>query len=210
MRILIAEDDTTSRTILKALLEKKGHEVVATCDGKEAWDAMRKADAPRLAVLDWEMPGMNGPGVCRKIRANENNRPPYIIMLTARDEKSDIVKGLKAGADDYLSKPYDAAELHARVEVGARIVGLQDELAGKVKELEEALAHIQTLEGIVPICMHCKRVRNGDNYWTQVEQYVAEHSNAKFSHGLCDECLDKHYPEPDDENDPVGDALAES
>lgn len=199
MRILIAEDDRTSRMLLKAVLIKCGHEVIVTKDGNEAWAAMRQPDAPRLAILDWMMPGMNGIDVCRLVRANDTQRPPYLLMLTAKDGKSDIVEGLRAGADDYLAKPYDKTELQARVEVGARIVGLQDQLTTRVKELREALDQVQTLQGIIPICMHCKRIRDGKNYWQQVEEYVSAHSEAKFSHGLCDDCLEKYYPEVSDD-----------
>ena len=107
MRILIAEDDFTSRTVLTGVLKKHGHEVVATVNGAEAWQAMQQPDAPPLAILDWMMPEMDGIDVCRRVRALETDRPPYIIMLTTKGEKADIVAGLEAGADDYLPKPYD-------------------------------------------------------------------------------------------------------
>ena len=105
--ILIAEDDPTSRTLLAAVLRKGGHEVVEACDGGEAWDVLQRPDAPRLAILDWMMPGLDGVAVVRNVRAVETDQPPYLIMLTTRNESNDIIEGLHAGADDYLVKPWD-------------------------------------------------------------------------------------------------------
>ena len=195
MRILIAEDDLTSRTILTAVLQKCGHEVVVTSDGAEAWEVLKRHDAPKLAMLDWMMPGLDGVTVCRRLRAIETDRPPYLILLTTRSEKDDIVEGLRAGADDYLSKPYDTEELQARIEVGSRIISLQNRLADKVQELREALNHVKTLQGILPICSYCKKIRDDQNYWQQVEEYVSSRSEALFSHSICPECMKKHYPQ---------------
>jgi DNA-binding response OmpR family regulator len=195
MKILIAEDDITSRSLLKVLLTKSGHEVVATENGAEAWQAMQQPDAPPLAILDWLMPEMDGIDVCRRVRALETDRPPYIIMLTTKGEKTDIVAGLEAGADDYLPKPYDSGELHARIDVGRRLIDMQTILVGKIEELREALDHIKTLQGILPICSFCKKIRDDQGYWSQVEGYISKHTDAQFSHGICPECLKQHYPE---------------
>ena len=195
MRILIADDDFTSRVMLAALLKKSGHEVVETTNGSESWEELRKPDAPRLAILDWMMPEMDGPEVVRRVRALETDQPPYIIMLTTRGEKADIIAGLDAGADDYLAKPFHPGELRARVEVGRRLIEMQEQLATQVRELRQALEHIKTLQGILPICMHCKKIRNDTGYWEQVEAYVGRHSEALFSHGIYPECMKQHYPE---------------
>lgn len=195
MRILIADDNLTSRTILAAVLQKLGYEVVAVPNGLEAWEALQQPNAPRLAILDWLMPDLDGPEVCRKVRARETDQPPYLILLTVRGGKKDISEGLHAGADDYLAKPFDPSELGARIEVGNRILALQDRLAGKVIELQDALNQIKTLRGIVPICASCKKVREDDGYWNQVEAFVSAHSEATFSHGICPDCAAKLYPE---------------
>jgi len=195
MRILIAEDDLTSRSMLAAVLRKAGHEPVETVNGLEAWEALQQPDAPRLVILDWMMPEMDGLEVVRRIRAVESDRPPYILMLTTKTDKAEIVAGLDAGANDYLAKPFDAGELRARVEVGRRLVEAQDALAGKIGELQRALAEIKTLRGIVPICARCKKIRDDAGFWQQVEVYVRNHSEAEFSHGICPECMKKLYPE---------------
>ena len=140
MRILIAEDDFTSRTVLAGVLRKEGHQVEATVNGAEAWQALQQPDAPALVILDWEMPEMDGPEVVRRVRALETDRPPYILMLTSRGEKADIIAGLEAGANDYLAKPFDPGELRARVEVGRRMVEMQAALIAS----REALAHQAT------------------------------------------------------------------
>jgi DNA-binding response OmpR family regulator len=195
MRILIAEDDFTSRTVLAGVLKKEGHEVMATINGAEAWQALQQPDAPLLAILDWMMPKMDGLEVVRRVRALQTDRPPYIIMLTTKGEKADIIAGLDAGANDYLSKPFDAGELRARVKVGRRMIEMQEALAAKVEELRQALDQIKTLRGIVPICASCKKIRDDQGYWNQVEVYVRKHTEAQFSHSICPECMTKLYPE---------------
>lgn len=125
MKILIAEDDCTSRAVLGGVLKKGGHEVIETIDGNEAWEQLQLPDAPRLVILDWMMPGMDGPEVLRRVRALQTDRPPYVIMLTAKGEKSAVIAGLEAGANDYLCKPFNPGELLARVEVGERMVEMQ-------------------------------------------------------------------------------------
>jgi two-component system cell cycle response regulator len=137
VRILIAEDDATSRLVLAAVLKKHGHEIVTTVDGDEAWQAMQLPDAPKLAILDWMMPGLAGVEVCRRIRSLNSDEPPYLILLTSLGEKADIVAGLDAGADDYLAKPFDSGELKARVDVGRRVTDLQ----AKLREAHDALAY---------------------------------------------------------------------
>jgi DNA-binding response OmpR family regulator len=146
MRILIAEDDLTSRRTLEVILPKWGYEVVSAINGSEAWEKLQGGVAPQLAVLDWMMPEMDGIEVCQKLRQVETSIPTYIILLTARDKKKDVVKGLQAGADDYIVKPFDNDELRARIEVGRRVVELQTTLVEKEKlqgviEMAGAVCH---------------------------------------------------------------------
>jgi len=118
MKILIAEDDATSRLLLQTTLKQWGHEVIATTDGQQAYDALLAEDAPRLAIFDWMMPQLDGIEVCRKAREDAQLEHLYVIMLTTRDTKDDIAEALQAGADDYLNKPFDRKEMQARIQVG--------------------------------------------------------------------------------------------
>jgi DNA-binding response OmpR family regulator len=195
MKILVAEDDLTSRTMLMAVLKKQGHDVIAVTNGQEAWDVLERADAPRMLILDWLMPEVDGAELCRKIRKIETNIPPYIILLTVRGEKKDVAIGLSAGADDYLAKPFDPVELGARIDVGERVLKLQEKLHEKIRQLEDAISQIKTLSGIVPICASCKKIRDDEGYWNQVEAYISAHSSATFSHGICPECAKILYPD---------------
>ncbi len=138
MRILIAEDDFTSRTILTAMLEKWGFDPLPVNDGETAWKAMQAPGAPKLAILDWKMPRLDGLEVCRRIRKMNISDPPYVIILTAKGDKADIVRGLEAGGNDYISKPYDNAELRARIKVGQRMIELQSSL----NQARETMAHL--------------------------------------------------------------------
>ncbi len=190
MRILIAEDDLVSRKMLEATLTRWGYEVLVTCDGQAALAALTGPDAPRVAILDWMMPSLDGVDVCRRVREGSVAQPPYVILLTAKGNKEDIVSGLEAGADDYIIKPFDREELRARLQAGLRIITLQNQLAARVRELEEAIARIRTLQGLLPICSYCKRVRNDGDYWQQVESYISDHSDARFSHGICPDCYE--------------------
>jgi sigma-B regulation protein RsbU (phosphoserine phosphatase) len=195
MRILIAEDDATSRTILQAVLSKNGYDVVSVSDGLAALDAFQQVDAPDVAIVDLIMPKLDGLEVVREVRAIKAVRPPYIIILSTKSATADVVAGLDAGADDYLTKPFDASELRARVEVGRRMIEMRATLADKVQELALALEQVKTLRGIVPICANCKNVRDDQGYWNKVETYFREHTEAEFSHAVCPDCMTKLYPQ---------------
>ncbi len=192
MKILIAEDDLTSRRILEATLNKWGYEVATTSDGLEALKALQVENPPPLAIVDWMMPGMDGVEFYRQVRQTQTHTPTYLILLTSKGKKEDIVAGLEAGANDYIRKPFDRDELRARIQVGERVVELQSALAERVKMLEEALSKIKTLHGLLPICSYCKKIRNDQDYWQQIETYIADHSQAEFTHGICPDCIEKH------------------
>ncbi len=191
MKVLIAEDDAVSRRLLQAALSKWGYEVTVSANGREAWAALQQPDAPSLLILDWLMPEMDGVEVCREARQSVAHKSAYIILLTSRGSKEDIIKGLEAGADDYVTKPFDHGELRARVQVGTRVIQLQTALAARVTELEEAIASVKQLQGLLPICCYCKKIRDDGNYWHRVENYITGHANVRFSHGICPECTDK-------------------
>ena len=191
MRILIAEDDAVSRRTLEVYLTRWRYEVVIATDGAEAWRVLEGNDAPKLSILDWMMPGMDGIEICRRVRELPRVTPSYLMLLTARGAHEDIIRGLDAGADDYVTKPFDHDELRARVRVGVRVAELQTNLADRVSELEGALAGVKQLQGLLPICCYCKKIRDDRNYWQQVEGYISDHSEAQFSHGVCPECYER-------------------
>jgi len=188
---LIGEDDPISRHLLEVILQKWGYEVTSCFDGLAAWSMLQLPEAPPMAILDWMMPGIAGVDICRKVRELPRSLSTYIILLTARGNSQDIVAGLEAGADDYLTKPFDRDELRARLQTGYRTIELQRTLAYRVKELESTLLRVKQLQGLVPICPYCKKVRDDQNYWQQIEKYVTEHSAAQFSHSICPGCYER-------------------
>jgi len=189
MKVLIADDDRVAATVLAQTLRQWEFDVTVTSDGVEAFEQLRSAAAtPTLAILDWMMPRLEGAEVCRRIRRELPLAHMYLMLLTSLEGRDRIVAGLEAGADDYLVKPFDPGELRARVNVGVRVLTLQERLAERVNELEEALANVKQLRGLLPICSYCKRIRADDQYWIQVESYIAERSDAQFSHGICPPC----------------------
>jgi diguanylate cyclase (GGDEF)-like protein len=139
--VLVADDDAVSRKMLESYLQKWKLNVTTAKDGLYAWHELQKETAPSLIILDWMMPGITGIELCRRIRARKSSHYPYVILLTARDAKQDLVEGLEAGADDYLTKPFDASELRSRLVVGSRILRLQNELMRKEEELRFQALH---------------------------------------------------------------------
>ena len=189
MRVLIAEDDRVTSRLLAEVVKSWGYNVTLAADGHAALEALKSDDAPELALLDWMLPGLDGPEVCRSVRSLKKQAPTYIILLTSKSAREDVVAGLEAGADEYLVKPIDREELCARLNAGGRIIDLQQRLANQVRELEAALTSIRKLTGLLPICAYCKSIRDDSNYWHRVEEYVTQHSEATFSHGICPKCL---------------------
>lgn len=188
MKILIAEDDPISCRILEASLINWGYEVVVTLDGRQAWDVLQGDDPPALAILDIMMPGMDGLEICRKVRHLPCATPPYLILLSAMSAKDQVVQGISAGANDYLTKPFHREELRVRVRVGVQIIELEQALAERVRELEAALSQVKELQGILPICSYCNKIRDDQNYWQKVENYISDHTDVLFSHGICPDC----------------------
>ncbi len=200
-RILIADDDATSCNMLEALLNKQGYKVSAIRSGREALEIIQGKDSPKLVILDWNMPEISGMDIMQKIRKAQPDLPPYMIILTVRTAKEDIVHALQNGADDYLTKPYDHDELISRIEVGFRMLRLQRKLLDNISDLKNANAHVKSLQKILPICSYCRKIRNDQQYWASVESYVQEHLNINFSHGLCPDCFKANYPELKNDSD---------
>jgi phosphoserine phosphatase RsbU/P len=177
MKILVAEDDPVSRRILTATLDHLGHRSIVAPDGQAAWDLFQR-EAVDAVITDWMMPGLTGLELTRLIREHPRERYTYVLMLTALTGRDRYLEGMEAGADDFVSKPFDRMELHARLRMAARILGLQ--------------RAVTQLEGLLPICTYCKRIRDESQEWSQVEDYVARRTEAQFSHGICPECYERH------------------
>ena len=190
MKILIADDSLVVRRRLASLLVTWGHEVIETKDGQETWQLLCGEAVPPIAIIDWVMPEPDGVELCKRIRETPALKKTYVLMLTGMSNPEDIVTGLNAGANDFIVKPFNEPELQARVGVGVRMVELQAELSNRVVELEHAMSEITQLRGILPICAYCKSVRNDENYWQTVEQYIGHHADEKFSHGICPKCVE--------------------
>lgn len=191
MTVLIADDDKLSLNVLNDTLTRAGYDVLTATDGDQAWKKLQQSNAS-LAVLDWIMPGMEGIEICQRAQKEPRLANRYFILLTGKSKTEDLVAGLQSGASDYLRKPFDEAELLARVEVGVRFIELQRKLAERVEEMEKALAQVRRLEGLLPICSYCKRIRNEQDYWERVDNYISQHANVRFSHNICPECYEKH------------------
>ena len=189
-RILLAEDEEHSRRILAHYLTVWGYEVVEARDGLEAAAILGAADAPSIALVDWMMPGMEGVEVCAYLRQLPDRPYTYVILLTGKAEKREVAAGLDAGADDYVVKPCDLSELRARLKVGDRMVELERTLAQQVVRLRETLDHVRQLKELIPICAWCKRVRDDEDYWHNIEEYLHLETGSDFTHGICPHCLE--------------------
>jgi phosphoserine phosphatase RsbU/P len=204
MKILLAEDDPVTRLMVQTALEQWGFQVSPCENGHVTWEALQQPDAPALALLDWLMPGLDGLEICRRVRNEPKLSSSYLILLTARNRKEDVIAGLQAGADDYVAKPFDHEELRLRLRAGERILNLQSNLAARVSDLQDALNRVKMLQGIIPICSYCKKVRTDPGYWQQVEAYITSQIDVRFSHGICPECYDKQVkPELERMNRPL-------
>jgi phosphoserine phosphatase RsbU/P len=176
MKILIAEDDTVSGLTLEGALKAKGHECTNVTDGRQAWTTLQHSPFSVL-ITDYRMPEMDGFELARRIRAANRPDYTYIILLTAQSSRANYLEAIQAGVDDFLSKPFDPDLLHARLHVAERIVNLRQ--------------HVKRLEGLLPICASCKKIRDAQDAWHPIEVYIARHSEAKFTHGLCPACAAK-------------------
>jgi sigma-B regulation protein RsbU (phosphoserine phosphatase) len=189
VHILIADDDAVSRALLVRTLELWGHDVEHVVDGLEACARLIMPGAPTLAILDWSMPGLEGPEVCRQVRASTIRLQPYLVMLTARHAPEDLAVALEAGADDFLSKPFNRVELMARLHAGMRILNLHRALTDRIQELEESRQREHHLRTLMPICSYCKKIRGDRDDWEPIDRYLAEHGY-RFTHAVCPTCLD--------------------
>lgn len=187
MRVLIVDDDAVSRRVLQDAVHKMGHKVVLARDGLEAWQSIERGGYDIL-ISDWMMPEIDGLELCRRMRAREGEPFCYVLMVTHRSQAEDVVRGIMAGANDFMGKPFDRGELRARLHAAERMVELERSLAKKVQDLEEAMEEVATLRNLIPICMYCKSIRNDEQAWDEIEEYLREHAQADCTHSICPKC----------------------
>lgn len=210
--LLIIDDIPENIQVLGHVLDKEHYSVSFATDGQQALDMIAENEFD-LILLDIMMPHMDGYEVCRRLKQMPAKKEVPVIFLTARTEAVDIVRGFQVGAVDYVTKPFNSYELLARVRTHIELTDARkailrhnSELSEKNAilekantELEKALARIKTLEGILPICSYCNKIRDGQGHWKQLEAYITHHSQAEFSHGICPDCIQHHHPDLTDE-----------
>ena len=194
LSVLIVDDTPKNLQVLGSVISREGYRVAAATHGVQALE-MVGVIRPDLILLDIMMPEMDGFEVCRRLQASAETRDIPVIFLTARSESEDIVKGFEVGAVDYLTKPFNTAELVARVRSHLELKRTQDLRRQLIAELREALEQIKQLYGLLPICPRCKKIRDDAGFWQQVEAYVSRHCDVSFSHSICPDCLKLHFPE---------------
>jgi phosphoserine phosphatase RsbU/P len=178
VNILTVEDDSVARAVLRQALKRLGHEAVEAPNGEEAWEVLQKTPGVRIVVSDWMMPGSDGLDLCRKIRSRVGAEYIYFVLLTSRDATEENQgKAADAGVDDFLTKPLDFSELWMRLRVAERIL----RYTRQVRQLEEML----------PICSYCKKIRDDQNYWQQLEGYISARTGSDFSHSVCPDCYQR-------------------
>ncbi len=195
LSILVVDDDPAILFATVRILRAAGYQVDAADSGAACLEAVRKKK-PDLVLLDVVLPDIDGYEVCRQIKTDEALSLAYIILLSGvKTHTDDKAQGLEIGADGYIPRPIANRELLARVQAMARIIKAERERDRLIVELQQAMATIKTLSGLLPICSFCKKIRDDDGYWTQLEDYLHQHSDAEFSHGICQDCMKKYYPE---------------
>jgi phosphoserine phosphatase RsbU/P len=207
MSILIVDDSPDQQALLRSILGKAGHEAVLSADSAKSASAVLNlnGDAPTqkidLILMDVLMPEQDGVETCRQIKRCAHLQDIPIIMVTAKTDLSNLKDAFAAGAMDYISKPVNSVELLARVSSALTLKSEMDrrknrelELRRSNEELQRALKEVKVLRGLIPICASCKKIRNDGGFWQQLEEYLGEHSEAEFSHGLCQPCIKKLYP----------------
>jgi DNA-binding response OmpR family regulator len=201
-KVLVTDDDPEILLLTAMVLKRAGYEVFEASSGSECLQAVQTFH-PDLVVLDVMLPDMTGVEACRKIKGDQDLQHTFVILASGIRISSDSqAEGLNIGADGYIVRPISNKELVARVQSLERIKRAEDALREKEKqqeklisELQEALAEIKTLKGFIPICASCKKIRDDEGYWNQLEAYISKHTDAVFSHGLCPECAERYRAE---------------
>jgi PleD family two-component response regulator len=208
-KILIVDDQPANLQMIQLALEEKGHRVFAVTSGREALELAEKI-IPDVVVLDILMPDLNGFETCHKLKEMSVLASIPVIFITARDDDEAMIQGYEEGGVDFIAQPFHKHELQLRVQCHLEIGQLKQEMLQKNHELQErgqqlreALANVKTLKSLLPICAHCKQVRDDQGYWQQIETYIHKHTDTMFSHGICPDCMRTYYPGFCDPEEPL-------
>jgi PleD family two-component response regulator len=191
--VLIVDDVPENVELLYSVLKDEGYRFAIALNAAETYKAIKK-EVPDLILLDIMLPDGNGFALAEQIISTHQDRYIPIIFITARAHAEDKVKGFQSGGVDYITKPFEETEVSARVKTHIDLKLARQKQADLIQQLQQALNEVQQLRGIIPICARCKKVRNDEGFWMQVEHYISEHSQAEFSHGLCPNCMQAMYP----------------
>ena len=193
MKILIVDDIPENISALAIALECEGFHINTAAGGEQALEIVRN-DSPDLILLDIKMNGMDGFETCLALKKIDASKDIPVIFLTVSKETETIVKGFNCGGVDYISKPFRQEEVCARVRTHLSLRALMKQKEKLISELQEALAKVKTLSGLLPICSSCKKIRDDKGYWNQIETYIRQHSEADFTHSICPNCAKMLYP----------------
>ncbi len=198
-RVLIAADDGSILHFLESAIGSWGYETMVVFNDRELLYRMEREERPALVILDGSMQGVDSLVLCRRIRLSPDMTRPYIILLVPDVTDRQSFPDPAWGPDDLLPNPCTRTELHARVRTGMRVIDLETRVSRLVTDLARAANRIERLSGLLPICSHCKKIRDDSGYWNELEKYISDHSDAEFSHAICPSCLAKYYPDVKDE-----------
>ena len=197
IKILVVDDDPDILFATSRVVKKAGYQTFTADSGKTAMKAVTTI-VPDLILLDVVLPDAEGPELCRRIKEDPNLKGIYVVLTSGtRVESEQQADGLDSGADGYIARPLSNREFLSRVDSMVRILRAERERDQLILELKKAISEIKQLSGLLPICSHCKNIRDDKGYWSQIESYIRDHSDAEFSHGICPACAKKHYPEFD-------------
>jgi PleD family two-component response regulator len=194
--IVIVDDTPENLTVLRQMLAEQNYMVRPALNGEIAIKAVNTS-SPDLILLDIRMPGMDGYEVCKQLKSDEKTSGIPVIFISALNELDDKIKAFSLGGVDYITKPFQAEEVLARVKTHLTLRSLQKSIEDKNAQLQKALDEVKILSGFLPICSSCKNIRDDKGYWNQIENYISKHSEAEFSHSICPECAKKIYPDLD-------------
>jgi len=198
-KVLIAADDVLTLQALESDANNLGYETILAFDDRAILHFMEQSDRPPMVILDSTLPCVDAAAVCRRIRLSSDGALPYIILISPGEPEGKKAFDPDSSPDDFISRPFTAGELHARISVGMRVIDLETDLKARLLDLNSAKRRIKKLSGLLPICYHCKKIRDDRGYWNELEKYITDHSDAEFSHAICPGCLSRYYPDVKDE-----------